>query len=111
MNKEELLSSITEIGTCEDENKRRSLLTSLTENVTKVFDEVDLLKEGSKNLQDSLNKKDEELATAQKYNMDLFLKLEEQRKEVNVMEAETGVKQEEKPVYKSYDELAKEFMK
>ena len=111
MKREEILSSIEEIGTCEDENKRRSLLTNLTDNVGKVFDEMDLLNEGTKNLQESITKKEEELATAQKYNMDLFLKLNDQRKEVNSLESETGVKQEEKPVYKSYDELAKDFIK
>lgn len=111
MKREDLLSSIEQIGTCEDENQRRSLLTTLTENVGKVFDEVDLLQEGTKNLQESLDTKNEELATAQKYNMEMFLKLQDQRKESDTMESETGIKEEEKPNYKSYDELAKEFMK
>lgn len=111
MNREELISSIEKIGTCEDENERRSLLDTLNENVGKVFDEVDLLKNGSKTLEDKLKTKEEELTTAQKYNMEMFLKLQEQRKDDNVIERETGVKQEEKKEYKSYDELSKDYIK
>lgn len=110
MNREELLNSITEIGTCEDENKRRSMLTSLTENVGKVFDEVDLLKEGSKNLENSLNKTKGDLETAQKYNMEMFLKLNTQ-KEDEGFQNETGIKEEPKKEYKSYSEIAKGFNK
>ena len=110
MNREELLNSITQIGTCTDENERRTLLTGLTENVGKVFDEVDLLKQGSQTLQDSLKSKEEELATAQKYNMEMFLKLNNQTNE-DVMEKETGVQKEEKKEYKSFDELTKNYMK
>lgn len=111
MNREDLLNSITTIGTCEDENERRSLLTSLTDNVGKVFDEVDLLKKGTETLQETLKTRENELMTAQKYNMEMFLKLDSQRKESEVMSAETGIKEEPKKEYKSYSELAKGFMK
>ena len=95
MNRDDLLNAINQIGTCEDDNARRTMLTTLTENVGKVFDEVDLLKQGTESLQNTIKTKDEELQTAQKYNMELFLKVQDQTKNDNsTLERETGIQKE-----------------
>ena len=110
MNREELLNSITQIGTCEDENERRNLLTTLSENVGNVFNEVDTLRATNTTLEDTIKTKTEELEKSQNYNMEMFLKLQKQN-EVKPMEVETGIKEEEKPVYKSYKELGQSYLK
>ena len=109
MNKEELLKSITDIGTCEDVNIQREMLSTLTENVTKVFDEYDLLQEGTKTLEEKLKTKEEELKVSNEYNMKMFLKLQSEKEE-SFMERETGIKEEPKKEYKSFNELGKNYL-
>lgn len=110
MEREELLKSITEIGTCEDEAQRRTLLTNLNENVGKVFDEVDSLKTDTENLQKELEAEKQKVESTQAENKKLFLKLSDQMNEADGVSGETGIKKEEKKEYKSYQELAKSYL-
>lgn len=110
MEREELLKSITEIGTCEDEAQRRTLLTNLTENVGKVFDEVDTLKTDAESMQTKLDEANAKVESTKEENKKLFLKLSDQMSEADGMSGETGIKKEEKKEYKSYKELGKSYL-
>lgn len=72
MDKESLISKITEIGTCEDETARRELLTALQEDVCKDYDELSATKQANENL----TKDNETLRSA---NMKLFLRMGEHK--------------------------------
>lgn len=110
MDKDTFINSIKEIGSCEDNLERLNKLTSLREEVSKVFDDKTGLETEVQNLKDSITKKDEEIDKANKYAMDMFLKVGEQKTEGQVQSASTGIKQEEKKEYKSYKELAKNYL-
>lgn len=87
MEKAEVLEAIKNIGTCEDEVERRNLLASLTDEVTKVFDENDTLTSKNKEL-DEKNKKLYEA------NMDLFTRIPVDKDANTRLKDETGVKNE-----------------
>ena len=53
MDKELFLNKITEIGTCDDDVTRRSLLTELSDEVSSVFDSVATLTENNRILSES----------------------------------------------------------
>ena len=72
MEKEEILSKLDEIGTCEDDVTRRTLLTEIRDNVSEVFDSnVDLTEKNSK-----LTTENERILGE---NMKLFLRVGEVR--------------------------------
>lgn len=110
MDKDTFINSIKEIGSCEDKLERLNKLTNLQEEINKVFDDKTGLETEVQNLKDSITKKDEEIDKANKYAMDMFLKVGEQKTEGQVQSASTGIKQEEKKEYKSYKELAKNYL-
>ena len=68
MDKETILSKITEIGTCEDEATRRTLLTELGEDVENVFNNVDTLTQQNSELTTANN-------TLRDANTALFLRV------------------------------------
>ena len=70
MDKESLIARINEIGTCEDDVRRRELLTELQEEAEKDYDERSSLITDN----ETLVKDNEKLRTA---NMKLFLKIGE----------------------------------
>lgn len=68
MLKDEFLNTLTSIGTCEDEAQRRTLLASLHDEATELYDSnADLESQRSK-----LEDDNEKLRSA---NMDLFLRI------------------------------------
>lgn len=68
MTREEILNSLTEIGTCEDDVSRRSLLTAVRDEISSVFDTNDSLTESN----NKYIKDNDELRSA---NMQLFLRV------------------------------------
>lgn len=110
MDKEKFLERIKEIGACENDAERRDKLSNLSDEVVKVFDNEDLLNNKIKNLNDDLDSIKKDYEETQKYNRSLWLKLDAQKKESEVLQDTTGIKQEPEKTYKNYDELAKEFM-
>lgn len=88
MEKQEFLEKITEIGTCEDDVKRRELLTSLSEDVSKDYDELTSLAESNATLT-------QERETLREANMKLFLRVGEDKDSSTVKENETGIKNEQ----------------
>lgn len=68
MDKEQFLTAIQTIGTCEDDAQRRTLLSDMESNVSQLFDTNAELTQTNK----QLNKDMEDLRAA---NLDLFKKL------------------------------------
>lgn len=89
MDKEQFNTLIKEIGTCEDDVKRRELLTQLQEGVEPNYDELTELK--SKNEQ--LNVDNETLRSA---NMQLFLRVGDHKEK----QKEKGFEEPEKRNFK-----------
>ncbi len=106
MDKETFLSKILEVGTIEDEIQRRTLLTEITDGVSSVYDNVDTLNTNIESLNTSLTKANEDLEKAQKANMDLFLRVGEQKTQSEVNQNNTGVGKE--PEKRKFEDLFKE---
>lgn len=104
MNKEEFIEKIKEAGTCEDIIKVRGLLAEIQDEVSKVYDD-------SSTLNDTLKKSEEEKETLRKANMDLFLRVGSSKSNEDIIVDETGLHKGKQPEYKSYDEIAKDFIK
>ena len=68
MDKDQILNTLTEIGTCEDEAQRRTMLDGLRDEISGVYDNMD-----------SLTQRNSALTTAnenlRKANMDLFVQV------------------------------------
>ena len=96
MERDDILKRITDIGTCEDEVERRNLLTSLTNDMGKVFDERDT----NKNMIDSLNttikENNEKIDKLRESNMSLFLQVTEDKQSNNVPTGEIPEENKEK---------------
>ena len=89
MDKQEFLTRITAIGTCEDEVERRELLSALSEDVGKDYDNLASLSDRNKTLSDD----NETLRSA---NMKLFLRVGESKDDSERKKDETGIDDKEK---------------
>lgn len=89
MDKEEFLNKIKEIGTCEDDAERRTMLAELNDKVGAVFDENANLTETNKSVIDD----NEKLRSA---NQKLFLMVGADKSDQQRVEDQTGLKQETK---------------
>lgn len=79
MTKDELLQNLTTIGTTEDEVERRSLITSISGEVSGLYDTNETLTASNAKFEAD-NKKLKE------YNMELFLRVGGQKKEKEIPE-------------------------
>ena len=87
MDKQGFLDKLKAIGTSEDEVERRTMLSELTDEVTRVYDENSSLTESNKSyLEDN-----EKLRSA---NMQLFLRVGENKTPEEVNQDKTGVKEQ-----------------
>ena len=100
MEKQDFLNRITEIGSCDDDVKRRELLAQLSEEASKDYDALNSLTETNETL-----KNDNE--TLRSANMKLFLRVGEEKTDDVRVKNETGVdgKKNEK---RSFDDLFNE---
>lgn len=106
MDKETFLSKIMEVGTITDDVERRTLLTEITDGVSGVFDDVDTLNTNIESLTTNLTRVNEDLEKAQKANMDLFLRVGEQKSQTGVNQTDTGITKE--PEKRKFEDLFKE---
>jgi predicted nuclease with TOPRIM domain len=95
MDKESFIDAIQSIGLCEDAVERRTLLTNLQDEVTKVYDEMETDKTTINTLNETINSKDGEISALQKANMDYFTRLSSQKSETQKLQDSTGIKPEE----------------
>lgn len=111
MDKDTFINSIKEIGSCEDSVERLSKLTDLQNEVSKIFDDKTGLETEVQTLKDSITDKDKEIQKARDYAMDMFLQVGKEKSDNQVKSEQTGIKEEPKKEYKSYKELAKNYVK
>ena len=94
MDKETFLSKIIEVGTTEDDVARRTILTEITDGVSKVYDDVGVLNTTIDSLNTNLSKANDDLSKAQKANMELFLRVGAPKTEAEVNNSNAGVEAE-----------------
>lgn len=98
MDKQMFLDKLKAIGTSEDETERRTMLSELTDEVSRVYDENSTLTESNKSyLEDN-----EKLRSA---NMQLFLRIGENKTPEQINEDKTGVKDEGTPEPRKFENL------
>lgn len=100
MDKTEFLSRITTIGSCDDDVERRELLSQLSEEATKDYDNLATLTENNQ----TLLKDNETLRDA---NMKLFLRVGADKTADEHKKDETGVDESQKDK-RSFDNLFNE---
>lgn len=96
MDKKEFLNKIQEIGTCEDEATRRTILTEISDDVSSIFDRVDTLTVEKEQYIEA----NERLREA---NMKLFLQVGEDRQP-----SEPAPTQEPEPQKRKFEDLFNE---
>lgn len=98
MDKQGFLDKLKAIGTSEDEVERRTMISELTDEVTRVYDENSTLTESNKSyLEDN-----EKLRSA---NMQLFLRVGENKTPEQINEDKTGVKDNPTPEPRKFENL------
>ena len=107
MDKKQFLEAVAKIGTVNDDVERRTLLTSLQEEVSTVYDSVDTLNTTISSLNDSLKKTNEDLEKTQKANMELFLKVSSQKDANDIKDDSIGAEHEEKKEKRKFEDLFK----
>lgn len=98
MDKQGFLDKLKAVGTSEDETERRNILSELTDEVSRVYDENTSLTESNKSYIDD----NEKLRSA---NMQLFLKIGENKAPEDVKKDLTGVKEEPTPEPRKFESL------
>lgn len=94
MDKETFLTKIKEIGSCEDTTDRISMLTALSDEVGKIYENIDDLNNQINTLNESSTKDKEQIDKLQKANMDLFLRVGTTKSEKDINKDSTGVDSE-----------------
>lgn len=102
MDRDTFIKTITDIGTCEDDVERRTMLVSLQDEAGKLYDSIDTDKTTINSLNEKIVSKDEEISKLQKHNMDLFLQVGVQKTPEQIRKEETGL-ETEKPKRKFED--------
>jgi hypothetical protein len=105
MDKVTFLSKISEIGTCEDEVERRSLLTTLSDEVSQVFDDYNTRQETIDSLNETIEKNKTDMDKLRETNMSLFLRVTENKPQDN--SGSTGI-QDPEPNKRKFEDLFKE---
>ena len=106
MDRDSFMAKIQEIGTCEDATDRISLLTALTDEVGKIYDNVDSLNATITSLNETTAKDKEQIDKLQQANMDLFKRVGLNKTPEEISQNATGIEQE--PVKRKYEDLFKE---
>lgn len=75
MDKETMIQTIQNIGTCEDVTDRLTMLTNLQDELVKVYDSSETDKTTIETLNNTLQEKEKSIDKLQQANMDLFLRL------------------------------------
>lgn len=108
MTKDEIMEKIKEIGTCEDDVSRRTLLAEMTEGIDKVFTDIETSNSTINSLNETISKNNDDMEKLREANMSLFLRLGSQKTSSQILEDTTGIKTEEKEKRKFEDLFKKE---
>lgn len=108
MDKETFISTIQEIGNCEDVVERRTKLLNLKDEITKVYDGIETDKTTINTLNATISSKDEEISGLQKANYDYFNRLSAQKTDSQILKDKTGLDNPEEEKRKFEDLFNKE---
>ena len=97
-NKEDFLTAVTAIGTCEDDVQRRELLASLQNETAELFDSHDTLTKSNANL----TADNEKLRNA---NMSLFLQIGANKTPEQQQRDSTGIESHENKAPRKFEDL------
>lgn len=106
MEREELLARITEIGTCEDDVQRRTMLTEVSDAISEVYDREVEHNTTIESLNATITKNTEKIQALQEANMDFYLKLNAQKTNGQIQKASTGIEPEANK--RKFEDLFKE---
>lgn len=95
MDRDTFLSKITEIGTCEDDVQRRTLLTEISDEVSKMYDNADESSNNIESLKKDIEKNKEDMEELRKANMELFKRLGAPKTPEEQQKASTGISEPE----------------
>lgn len=105
--KDTFLSKVQEIGTCEDDVQRRTMLAELSEGVSKVYDDYSTNQTTITELNNTITKNNEDMEKLRQANMSLFLRVGENKTQTQVTKGSTGVDTPE-PNKRKFEDLFKE---
>ena len=108
MNKEEFKNKITDIGSTEKVEDIRTKLTELQDEMSKVFDDIETDKTTISTLNSTIETNNKDLEDLRKANMQLFLRVGEQKSPEQQKEALTGEKQEPEANKRKFEDLFKD---
>lgn len=103
MDKNTFLEKIKEIGTCEDDVSRRTMLADLSDAIGQVYDDYANSSATINSLNETINKNNEDMEKLRQANMSLFLRVGGEKTVAEVREDTTGVKDEVKEKRKFED--------
>lgn len=104
MDKEQFLEKIKELGTCDDEVERRSILASVSDEVSKVYD-------ANKELTETNTKYVEDMESLRQANMDLFKRIGRPNNTPNTVNNGIVEDNKEPVIEKSFSDFANDFLK
>ena len=107
MDKDTFLSRITEIGSCEDQAQRNSLLAGLSDDMNTVFDNFANTTNQITELNETINKNREDISALQRYNMELFKKIGTTKTSAEQTKDSTGIEQPESNNKRKFEDLFK----
>ena len=93
MDKDTFLSKITEIGTCEDDVTRRTILAEISDAVSQVYDDNQTHQETINTLNNTINENNEKINKLNEANMGLYLRVTEQKSQSQVQQNSTGIRE------------------
>lgn len=93
MDKDTFLSKITEIGTCEDDVQRRTMLAEIMDSVSQVFDDNATHQETINTLNNTITENNERINKLNEANMSLYLRVTEQKSQSQVQQNSTGIRE------------------
>ena len=105
MDKQGFLDKLKAIGTSEDEVERRTMISELTDEVTRVYDEVTRVYDENSTLTESNKNYLEDNEKLRSANMQLFLRVGENKTPEQINEDKTGVKDEPTPEPRKFESL------
>lgn len=111
MTKEEFINIIKDIGCCDDDVSRRTMLTEMSDKVEKIFDDLTANSNTINTLNETISKNNEDMEKLRQANMSLFLRVGAEKTPSQIKEDTTGIKEENKEKRKFEDLFKKESEK
>lgn len=104
MDKQAILDKIQQVGTSDDDVKRREILTTLTDDIEVLYTNLESDRSTIAALNETIEKNKEDIDKLRESNMNLFLRVSANKTEEEAKQNSTGIKpDEDKPKLKFED--------